>query len=396
MPNAIAKIQEARFDTLNDDLLGELLGEQKSPCVSIYVPQTRATRDTDGNRIAFKDALKAATDSLNQKYDGDADAAGIIAKLAALDHDSGFWAHQYETLAVLASPEKTHFLRLGRPMPRTVSVADSFHVKPLIRVLQSSDRFQILALTQNSVHLYEGDRDSLDEVQLHTLVPQTIIEALGAQTDDQHLTVASYGGIRGAAKVHGHKDNKDERDKDLDRYFRAVDKAIWEHHSRAAGVPMILAADVDYHHRFHEVSKNKNLAKDGIKLNPDSVDVDEERLLSEARDLMRPVRHERVDGVLEDLGTALSRQQGGTEPDDVAKAAVMGRVHTLILDADKQLGGKLDPDTGDLHRLPIDDPDVDDVFDDIAERVLRSDGRVLVIPTDLHPQKSGIAAIYRY
>jgi hypothetical protein len=403
MSNAIAEIQEARFDTLNDNLLTALLGEQQSPCVSIYIPTTRATRDTDKNRIAFKDALKQAGESLKKMgvntddhAEPTTEAEKVFAKLSALDHDSAFWAHQYEGLAVLVSPDRWHLLRLGRPVKTTVSVADSFHIKPLIRIMQSADRFQVLALTQQSVRLLEGDRDHLDEVQLHPKVPQAVAEALGAETDDQHLTVASYGGIRGAAQVHGQKDNKDERDKDLERYFRAVDKAIWEHHSRPAGVPLILAADVDYHHRFREVSKNTNLADDGIKINPDSVKVDENRLLEEARQLMRPQRHARVDKALEDLGLGLSRGLGSTEPDAIAEAAVQGKIATLILDADKQLGGKLNPTTGKLDRQDMADPDTDDVFDDIAERVLRSDGRVIVIPTDLHPHDSGIAAIYRY
>jgi len=37
-------------------------------------------------------------------------------------------------------------------------VADSFHTKPLLRVLQSADRYQILALNRHEAKLYEGNR----------------------------------------------------------------------------------------------------------------------------------------------------------------------------------------------------------------------------------------------
>jgi len=37
--------------------------------------------------------------------------------------------------------------RLQRPVPELAIVADSFHTKPLLRILQSADRYQVLALT---------------------------------------------------------------------------------------------------------------------------------------------------------------------------------------------------------------------------------------------------------
>ena len=41
-------------------------------------------------------------------------------------------------------------------MDPAVFVADSFHVKPLIRVLQSALPYQVLALTQRKVEMFQG------------------------------------------------------------------------------------------------------------------------------------------------------------------------------------------------------------------------------------------------
>lgn len=50
------------------------------------------------------------------------------------------------------------------------------------------------------------------------------------------------GGIR-----HGQGDRNEEIDLDIERFFRAVSRAIYEHHSKPSGLPLILAALPEYH-----------------------------------------------------------------------------------------------------------------------------------------------------
>ncbi|MEM6314773.1 MAG: hypothetical protein AAF743_11835, partial [Planctomycetota bacterium] len=251
------------FTPLTPDTFAALLGASEQLCISIFIPTVRATRDTDQNRIAFKTALKDARAELNGETEGP--LAAVFEQLAALDGNPDVWSHQHESLAVFASTERMHLIRLPREVRRFAGVADSFHIKPLIRVMQSSDRFQLLAITQKSVRLYEGDGATLSPVSLHEDVPRDMVDALGGELDDFHLTVASYGGLRGPAMYHGHHDKSEETGIDLDRYFRAIDKTIWEHHSREAGVPLIVAAVEKYHAIFRKVSKNPHLADHGIR-----------------------------------------------------------------------------------------------------------------------------------
>lgn len=48
-----------------------------------------------------------------------------------------------------------------RTTPELPIVADSFHTKPLLRLLQSADRFQVLALNLQEIKLFEGSREVL-------------------------------------------------------------------------------------------------------------------------------------------------------------------------------------------------------------------------------------------
>src|SRR5690606_1848371 len=138
----------------------------------------------------------------------------------------------------LGSAEHFELFELQRTVPERVVVADSFHVKPLLRILQSADRYQILGLTRTEVMLFEGNRDALDPVEL-PLVPTTLTDALGSELTEPHVGFHSVA--RGSIR-HGGGARRDEIDVDTERFFKIVDRAILEHHSQPAQLPLLLTA----------------------------------------------------------------------------------------------------------------------------------------------------------
>jgi hypothetical protein len=104
-------------------------------------------------------------------------------------------------------------------------------------------------------------------------VPQTMTAALGDERTEPYTNVSSYGGIGGghAAMHHGQGGKKDEIDGDAERFFRAVDRAVLEHHSRPSGLPLLLAALPEHRHLFREVSHNPFLMASGLMVDPQGV-----------------------------------------------------------------------------------------------------------------------------
>jgi len=130
--------------------------------------------------------------SLRRKCTGRAVEA-LLDPFLALADDRDFWNLTQDGLAVLAAPGLFLVYRLQRRVPELVVVADTFHIKPLMRILQSADRYQVLGLNRREIKLYEGNRDVLDEIEIALGVPRTITDALGEELTEPHLTVASYG-----------------------------------------------------------------------------------------------------------------------------------------------------------------------------------------------------------
>ena len=93
----------------------------------------------------------------------------------------GFWNQTLDGLAVLGAKGSFRVYKLQRTVAEQAVVANSFHIKPLLRILQSADRYQVLALNRREIRLFEGNRDALDEEEPARGVPRTISEALGEE-----------------------------------------------------------------------------------------------------------------------------------------------------------------------------------------------------------------------
>ncbi len=286
--------------------------------------------------------------------------------------------------------------QIQRTVAEMAVVADSFHTKPLRRYLQSVGRHQVLGLSLGRIQLFEGSRDVFDEIDPAPGVPRTMTEALGDEVTDPHSTVASYGGAGRASTPmhHGQGGKQDEVETDAERFFRAIDRAVLEHHSRPSGLPLILAALPEHHHLFRRVSHNPFLVAEGLTINPGAMPLDE--LRERAWQVVEPQHQVRLDALTDEFAAAKSKGLGSDDLVKVAQAAAEGRVATLLVESERQIPGRLDAATGRVELDDLSHPQVDDLLDDLGELVEKMGGRVMVIPAGQMPGRKGLAATYRY
>jgi hypothetical protein len=380
---------------LTSESLAELTSVHQPPCLSLYQPTHRRHPENQQDPIRFRNLMKDLDVSLRQKYPA-VETRLLLEPFEALADDHDFWNHTLDGLAVLGGPDLFQVFRLQRPVAELTVVADSFHTKPLRLFLQSVGRYHVLGLSLRKIQLFEGDRNVLDEIDPAPGVPRTITEALGDELTEPHQTVASYGGVGGASTSmrHGHGGKNDEADIDADRFFRAVDRAVLEHHSRPSGLPLILAALPEHHHLFRRVSHNPFLMAEGLMINPDALPIDE--LRERAWQVVEPRYQARLAELSEEFEQARSKGLGNDDLMQVAQAAAAGRVATLLIEADRQIAGRLDGATGRVELADLSHPQVDDLLDDLGELVGKMGGRVLALPSERMPTRTGLAATYRY
>ena len=380
------------MSSLTQDYPAILSGDHESPCLSLYQPTHRQHPDNTQDPIRFRNLVKKLEASLQQKYPK-REIKSLIQPFEDLAEDRSFWNHTADGLAVLSAPGLFRVYRLQRPVTELVVVADSFHTKPLMRITQSADRYQILALSRNAFKVFEGNRDALGEILPIEGVPQAADELLGKDASAREGAHRTYG-PSGDAAWHGTDVKQDATDRDTGQFFRAVDRAVLQHCSQPSGMRLILAALPEHHHQFRAISSNPFLMKEALDVHPDDLSLD--ALRERAWQLVQPYYLERLAGLVEAFGAAAAKGQGADKLGEIAKAAIDGRIATLLIEADRLIPGTIDVTSGRISSGDLDNPEVDDVLDDLGEHVLKAGGEVIIVPVERMPTQSGAAAIYRF
>jgi hypothetical protein len=388
------------------EYLSSVLSAAERPCVSIYLPTHRVNGSAIGgppdqeNRGRFRDLADRAEKVLVKSHSGLV-ASGIAEHLHRLRTDDSFWNAVQDGAAILASPDRFDAFTLPRTVPEYVEVGESFHVKPLLRFVQSAEPFHVLGVSHERVALFHGNRYDLRALSVAG-IPLAMTDALGTETDQPvrqfhtggPAAVARSGhGGHGAKIQDGQESRKDEAGLDTHRFYQIVDREVIRRVSEPSGLPLILAGTDDNLAEFRVVSKNRFLAAGAVHGDWTKLSLPEIR--ERAWKVFEAHYLERLSKIREDFGTAVSRGRGTAELADAARAAAAGRVGVLLIDADRSIPGTIDAASG-AAKPSAAGAATGDMLDDLAELGMKTKAEVIVTPSAQMPTKTGLAAIYRY
>lgn len=378
-------------EQLNRNTTNELMKIKDTVCLSLYMPTHRSFPQRNENPILFKNLVAQLSEKLQQQYP-DADHAKLMQGFEKLQDDEEFWQHPQNSLAVFAADGFFKVLQLEQPVAGRTFVCDHPYISPLIRLSQTTENYQVLCLSRDSIRLFAGNRDTINEISLHPDVPTTKEQALGHQLtpSDQTGYHQGFGATsdRGDPYAHesGGNDKQQEIDIDRQRYFRAVDKAITEHHSQPSELPLILAALPENQGFFREVSHNPNLLADGVTV--DLSDLDTNKLRQQCWQLMAESYQQKIDDMLRQYNQSANQGLASNKLADIEQAAKIGRIATLLVGKDR-----LDVAKVDKYHASNEHPDL---LEELVLKVIQQGGDVMVIPAERLPDQSEAAAIYRF
>jgi hypothetical protein len=401
------------IERLSPAALLELLAPQPAPCLSVYLP---THRNVPGNTVdlpAFRHLVEAVELALEPAHTP-AQIERFLHPLRLLEADRDFWAHTREGLAVLAAAGAARVFLTQRPVPHLALVGNRFHTMPLVRIVSGLDRFEVLALTSRQARAFEGTAwsDALD-----TAVERLDPVAIGTGPDGEILRgdvvdeeifqphrVQRGMGIEGI--VHGGTGAKrDDVDADTEIFLRHVDETAHDGLSRRSGLPLVLVAPARLAATFRGLSKNPLLLEEFVPSDPHLMTADE--LAAAVRPLVVAARTRTVAKAVAAYRQARDRGLAQGDLSDVARAAVAGKVATLLIEADRFEAGRFDRATGAIAfgdpspgaaARSGDGPAVigEDLFGAVAETVLLHGGTILALARNEMPTESGVVAIYRY
>ncbi len=385
------------MDVLTLDEIRKLTRDRGGPRVSLYMPTHRVGTETQQDPTRCRNLLREARRSLSDREVSSRQADELLQAADDLAGDRMFWQHQSDGLALFAAPGTFNHYRLPIRFNSLVTVADRFHIKPLLPLLTGDGRFFVLALSQNRVRFFQGSRFNLNPVEDMGNIPGSLKEALGPDdlgSSVQYRTGMSDGRGGHTAIYHGQGYGSEDAKKDLGRYFSQIDRAVREL-LRDDTAPLVLAG-VDYLLPiYRESSTHPNLAEGGITGSPDRLSTEE--LHKAAWELVRG--HFRRE---EETAAARYRAMAGTglTSDDIRTALVAafnGRVDSLFVAIGVHQWGVYCEDTATVQLTERDHADSEDLLDLAAVYTLNNGGTVYAVPkTRIPAEGRAVAALFRY
>ena len=371
----------------------DIIYEEKLPFISLYQPTHRYRPENKQDLIRFNNLIQKIENSLEERHDKK-DIESIMKPFKALAQDQIFWNNTADGLAILSNGDKCVVYRLESTVEELALVSDRFHIKPLIRYFQSSDRYHLLGLDRNEFTLYEGNRYGFEEIKLDPDIPRTIEDVIGDEYSEPYLNPSSYGGAGGTAMFHGHGGRKDEIDKDTERYFRYIDKFVLDNYSNTMKIPLILVCLDEHHGFFKNITNNPYLMEKGIRQDYTALDL--EQMRESAWEVMEPFYLEKTKKVTERYNIQRSKSLASDDLGEISRAALEGRVALLLLEADRSVSGTINKETGELKRKDSEGSEFDNVLDELAKMIFENKGNVIILPKERMPSTTGAAAVYRY
>lgn len=414
----VTTVETIHIEPLSLEAVRPLIGPQAGACLSLYQPTHRIVPDNTVDRPTFRHLVESLEEALATSHPRD-EIEECLRPFHLLADDPYFWEHVRDGLAVLATGGRAHVFLLPRPVPPLAVVTPRFHTLPLMRIASAIERFNVLALTSRVARVSEGLYAGADAIPSR-LEPVPLgngpaaegliqrDEAVTAEILQPHRVHHGAGptGKGDARTVHGgFRSKQDDIDVDTEIFFRHVDEMVQQNVSRHTELPLVLVALPELAAVFRGLSKNRMLLEDYVPHDPHLLS--SEDLAARVTPLFDAARQRRIAHAVRLYEQARDRGLAGGDLADIARAAVAGKVATLLVEADRFETGQLDRATGaieieghrpaDLSRTG-DQPAVqcEDLYGAVAEEVLLHGGGILSLDRNAMPTESGIAAIYRY
>ena len=385
------------MDFFNLQRFLELSEKKHEHCISIYSPTLRKGENVKQNAIRFKNALNKVKAELEARDLREKQIEPLLKPAGKLLNDSVFWSYQSDGLAVFITPDDFYYYRFPVDFEELVNVSGRFYLKPLISMLSNDGRFFILSLNQKDIKLYEGSQYNIKEVDLKN-VPLSIDEALKYDDPERQLqyhTGTGTGKGRRAAMFHGQGTGTDAagQKKNILRFFQIVNKGIHEYLKDETS-PLILAGLDFLLPIYRDANSYTHLIDAAVQSNPAELSVKE--LHSRAWDAVLPFFEKEQEKALLKFQENKEKKTASSDIKEIIPAAFSGKIQYLFIPTGHHKWGAYHVDTMSVEIHDERHPNDDDLLDLAAVQTIGQRGSVFPLKPENMPDKSEVAAVFRY
>lgn len=370
-----------------------MYSDTKAPLVSIYLETHPNSLQTSQDKLRFKNLIAQAQALLAQTYKP-REYESVLAHLDELltNPDEALWRSAKEGLAVLANSDSVYIYKLDYPVKELAVVADSYHIKPLIRNFQYGAHYYVLALSADTFEIYYGDFHALEKIAL----PNGVVSRLDELFDDFDKRESGKSGSYGRTNTNyfGYEPKSEREEIETEKFFRYINGVIQEHFTELQPCPVIVVGLEQNQSLFRSIASGIAVLPVGVHKRFESMS--EKEVIASASRIIEDMQREEIRERLDLYGLALSEENASSDPRTIANALSQRKVTTLFVEGDRFVPGKFDSATGAVFRESDSAGSLDDLADDFAQATYLQGGKVYVLNADMMPSDTGVAALFRY
>ncbi|MGZ3788965.1 MAG: baeRF3 domain-containing protein [Bacteriovorax sp.] len=340
----------------NQDLKG-ITEASSAPMISIYLSRDHMTPDLRALTEKWRESLSKAEFFLLKDYTRSfvhtfMEPLKSTLFLETLEHlDKG--------VIVFYSTEHSGYLKVQSTINDLVVVADSFHIKPLLRIRNNERGFFLIAMSAKAINV-------------------------SVETNGHLYRMESFKSPAIDMDVSNNKAKPDAKD------FIAHAAAELNKTLALYKLPIILAGVKDHLGHMKKYLDHSMILEDCIVGNVERLKAEE--LREKCFELLEPYYRKKEQESIEELNLAVKKNQAITYIEDIAVSAVYGKIRKLFVVENRQLWGTIDKNNGEIFISPKQtNSHDDDILDDICQLVLSKGGEVIVLK-DAENVKGYIAA----
>lgn len=383
------------MDLIRKADLEQLLEIEHGPCLSLYVPTVQAGAETRQNAPRLKNLLDRAERDLVEWGMRSPQARDLLEPGRRLQRERAYWQRQQRGLALFLAPEFRRDLQLPFEVPELISVADRFHLKPLLPHAGRNGQFYVLALDLEQIRLFEASQFAIQQIPIDD-VPTSMEEGLRFDDPESQLqfhTSTDASGARRPARFFGQGVGVNDVKDDLLRYFQKVDRKL-QPYLQDRERPMVMVGIGYSLPIYREANSYAELVEQGIDRNPERMQPGE--LREAAWELIAERLRAGRQPALEAFGHLLPKQRAARDVGRVVAAAHDGAVDSLFLAREQQIWGTYDPEARQAQTHAERKPGDVDLLDLAAVQVWKNGGEIYLMDPEQVPGQRPAAATLRY
>ncbi len=346
------------------------------PALTITLPTHRTSPDNRQDPIRVRNLMTQATNRLLNDFKR-REVEPLLARLERLVSEIDF-RYTLDGLALFVTQDFARAFQVPFRLKERIVVDETFATRDLVFTLNRSPRYWTLALSEKPTRLFEGNRDALVE----------ITEGGFPMTHEGPGGATPLPGGQGVQKSA----YRDERHR---QFFRQVDAAL-KPVMVEDPLPLAVVGVDRFLAFFNEVTAHRDAVLTTMTGSHDKTAPHE--LAKLVWPLVEANLANRRQGVMDELGRAISERKVASTVGEVWRFAHEGRGALLLVEEDFHYPATVD--ASGMHLSPADDtmaPGVmDDAVDEIIEAVLSRQGRVVFVDNRQLAEHQRIALILRY